>query len=488
MDIRVRFAPSPTGWLHVGGARTALYNFLFARRNKGSFILRIEDTDRSRSTEEAIQKIIEDLSWLGLEWDEGPEKGGPFGPYRQTERNSIYHEHLGRLLKSGNAYPCFCMPEEIERQREEALKKKISFRYNRRCRDLNSEERKKMMKINPTPAIRFKTPLLGGDIIFKDKVKGEVRFELSHLDDFVIARADGTPTYNFAVVVDDGTMKITHVIRGDDHLSNTPKQILIYKALGFEIPEFAHLSMILGPDKKRLSKRHGATAIFEFRRLGYIPEAMLNYLALLGWSFDDKTTIFSKDELIEKFSLERVSSNPAVFDPEKLNWLNGYWIRQLSDEELSRRLLPFIKERYGDVSLDKQDFIKLVKLTKERMKHLNEFVDWCYFYFVSKEEFTIDKKELDKLATSDRVELTKILEKVKKALIEVDPWEKTEIEMKLRDVVEKTGLKAKKVFQPVRLAVTGRLVSPPLFESLEILKKKETLTRIEKALAMIKGN
>lgn len=487
MVVRVRFAPSPTGWLHIGGARTALYNFLFARKNKGKFILRIEDTDRSRSTEEAIEKIIEDLGWLGLEWDEGPEKGGPFGPYRQTERDSIYREHLDRLLESGNAYPCFCLPEEIERQREEALKRKASFRYNRRCRNLSSEEQQKMMKMNPTPAIRYKTPLSGG-IVVEDKVKGEISFDLSQLDDFVIARADGTPTYNFAVVVDDSTMKISHVIRGDDHLSNTPKQILIYETLGFEIPEFAHLSMILGSDKKRLSKRHGATAVFEFRRLGYIPEAMLNYLTLLGWSFDDKTTIFSKDELIEKFSLERVSSNPAVFDPEKLNWLNGYWIRQLTDEELAKRLLPFVKERYGAVRVVKEDFMKLVRLTKERMKHLCEFIDWCYFYFVTEEEFTIDEKDLSKLIANDREEIIKILEYVREALKEVDFWGKTEIETKFRELVEKTGLKAKKVFQPVRLAVTGRLVSLPLFESLEILKKDEALTRIEKALAMLRKN
>lgn len=485
MTVRVRFAPSPTGWLHVGGARTALYNFLFARKHNGQFILRIEDTDRSRSTEEAIKKIIEDLKWLGLEWDEGPERGGPFGPYRQTERAQIYDKFLKKLLDSGNAYFCFCTPEELERQREDALKKKISFRYNRRCRDLSFEEQERMRKLNPTPAVRFKTPL-SGEIVVKDRVRGEVRFDLSQLDDFIIARADGTPTYNFAVVVDDYTMKISHVIRGDDHLSNTPKQILIYKALGSEVPEFAHLSMILGPDKKRLSKRHGATAIFEFRRLGYLPEAMINYLALLGWSFDDKTTIFSLEDLIEKFSLERVSSNPAVFDPEKLSWLNGYWIRQLKDEELARRLLPFVNERYGEIDARDDKYLKLIKLTKERIQHLNEFIDWCYFYFVPEKEFTVKEDDLEKLMKNNGVQFIKILTSAKETLEKVEIWEKGEIEEKLRAMVEKFGLKAKQVFQPIRLAATGRLVSPPLFESLEILGKEKTLKRIEELIVRLK--
>lgn len=294
--VRVRFAPSPTGDLHLGGARTALYNFLFAQKNKGKFILRIEDTDRTRSTEEAIESIEEDLRWLGLFWDEGPDVGGDYGPYRQTERKEIYQRFVERLLQEGKAYYCFCTPEELQREREEAKRKGISFRYSRRCRNLSLSQIEEERRRNPHPAVRFATPL-GGATIVKDIIRGSIRFEHSEMDDFIILRSDGTPTYNLAATIDDALMKITHVIRGDDHLSNTPKQILIYRSLGFDIPQFAHLPMILGPDKKPLSKRHGDTAIWQYRKKGYLPQALVNYLALLGWSYDDKTTLFTMDEL-----------------------------------------------------------------------------------------------------------------------------------------------------------------------------------------------
>jgi glutamyl-tRNA synthetase len=477
VEIRTRFAPSPTGWLHIGGARTALYNYLFAKKSGGRFILRIEDTDKSRSTDEAIEAIVSDLKWLGIIWDEGPEVGGNFGPYRQTEREDIYREEVEKLVKSGHAYYCFCLPEELEAMRKEAAEKKESFRYPRRCRDLSEKEIEEKRRINPNPAIRFKTPLQG-KIVVNDLIRGTVEFDLSQLDDFIIARSDGTPTYNFAVVVDDARMKITHVIRGDDHLSNTPKQILIYRALGYDVPEFAHLSLILGPDRKPLSKRHGATAVFEFRNQGYLPEAVVNYLALLGWSYDDKTTFFTPEELPEKFDLGRVSSNPAVFDFQKLEWLNGVWIRYLSVEELAKRLLPFVEKEYGRIELD-ENFLELVKITQERMRTLKDFVSWTYFYFVNDDQFRIDENDFEKVFEKNAKAPTFVKLAFKK-LDEISFWTRDEIEKALRAVVSETGEKPKNVFQPIRLAVTGRLVSPPLFESIEVLGRERTLKRLER--------
>lgn len=485
MTVRVRFAPSPTGWLHVGGARTALYNFLFARQKKGQFILRIEDTDRSRSTDEAIQAIISDMKWLGLYWDEGPDVGGDHGPYRQTEREHLYREHIDRLIETGSAYYCFCLPEELEQMREEARRRGESFRYPRRCRYLTPEQQEEMRQKNPNPAVRFKTPE-EGELIVNDLIRGEVRFDLSQLDDFIIARSDGTATYNLAVVVDDALMGITHVIRGDDHLSNTPKQMLIYQALGYKLPEFAHLSMILGPDKKPLSKRHGATAVFEFRNKGYLPEALVNYLALLGWSYDDKTTFFSLDELIEKFSLERVSANPAVFDMDKLEWLNGVWIRYLPIEELANRLLPLVRQaygEYGEVVVDRK-FLYLVEITRERLKFLNEFVDWTYFYFIPEEHFEFKPEDAERVF-KNREESETALKKAREKLSQLKNWEVLEIERALRSIPEETGMKVRKAFQPIRLAVTGRLVSPPLFESIWVIGREKALARIERALARL---
>lgn len=477
MTVRVRFAPSPTGWLHVGGARTALYNYLFAKKNGGQFVLRIEDTDRSRSTEEAIQAIISDLKWLGLEWDEGPEIGGPFGPYRQTERQSFYEQAVQKLLDSGHAYYCFCKPEELEKMREEAFRNKKSFRYPRICRNIGYEEALRRIESGEKAAVRFKTPT-EGILKINDIVRGEVVFDLSQLDDFVIARSDGTPTYNLAVVVDDALMKITHVIRGDDHLSNTPKQILIYRALGYPVPEFAHLSMILGPDKKPLSKRHGSTAIFEFKNRGYLSEALVNYLALLGWSYDDKTTFFTPLELVEKFDLSRVSSNPAVFDYQKLEWLNGVWIRELDGKELLNRLKPFIREAYGPFDESDENLIKLIEITRERIKTLKDFVDWTYFYFVKDEKFEVDASDKEKVLHDEKG--AEILRMALRSLKGLEVWEKSAIESALRNLVIETGEKPKRVFQAVRVAVTGRLVSPPLFESIEILGRERTLKRLEK--------
>jgi glutamyl-tRNA synthetase len=481
--VRVRFAPSPTGDLHLGGARTALYNFLFAQKNKGKFILRIEDTDRTRSTEEAIESIEEDLRWLGLFWDEGPDVGGDYGPYRQTERKEIYQRFVERLLQEGKAYYCFCTPEELQREREEAKRKGISFRYSRRCRNLSLSQIEEERRRNPHPAVRFATPL-GGATIVKDIIRGSIRFEHSEMDDFIILRSDGTPTYNLAATIDDALMKITHVIRGDDHLSNTPKQILIYRSLGFDIPQFAHLPMILGPDKKPLSKRHGDTAIWQYRKKGYLPQALVNYLALLGWSYDDKTTLFTMDELKEKFSLEKVSKNAAVFDIPKLNWMNGYYIRQLADDELASLLLPYIQNRFPGKKVNIELVRKIVPMVRERINLLNEVVEWVDFIFM--EEVDFDSESWEKIMKKDGV--PEILAKAYKTLEGISRFEASRIEEELKDLAEKLRVKKKQLFQPIRVAVTGRRVSPPLYESLEILGRERTLQRIEKALSLLKKN
>lgn len=473
MSVRVRFAPSPTGHLHLGGARTALYNFLFARQNGGKFILRIEDTDSSRSTEMAISSIIEDLYWLGMNWDEGPDIGGPFGPYRQTQRFDIYRKYLNILLEKGLAYYCFCSSEELQAQREEAKKKKTSFRYNRRCRNLSPEEREEKLKENPRPSVRFASPLQGKTVV-NDLIRGEIVVDHSELDDFIIFRSDGTPTYNFAATIDDATMEITHVIRGDDHLPNTPKQINIYQALNFKIPQFAHLSMILGPDKKPLSKRHGDTAISEYRRKGFLPAAMVNYLSLLGWSYDDKTTFFTLEELIKYFSLSRVSKNPAVFDLQKLKWLNGHYLRQLDNNALFSLLEPYFKKEFSSFEADKLK--KAIPLIKDRITVLSESLDWLDWLFNS--EISLDQEAKEKIAKEADCNL--VLSAAYQSLNQLEEFKAETIQQTLREKVAELQIKPKIFFQTLRLAITGKLVSPPLFESMELLGKEQTLKRIQK--------
>lgn len=473
--IRTRFAPSPTGYLHIGGVRTALYNYLFAKQNNGKFILRIEDTDKSRSTEEALTNILESMKWLGLNWDEGPEVGGDYGPYRQTERLSIYREACETLLLEDNAYLCFCQPEELKARREEAQKQGLPPGYKRRCRDLNKDEIQKCKEKGLRPVYRFKAPLFGQTIV-EDLIRGKIVFENENLEDFVILKSDGIPTYNMAVVVDDSTMNISHIIRGDDHLSNTPKQIALYNALGYSVPKFAHLPMIIGPDKKRLSKRHGATSVDEFKEKGYLPEAILNYLALLGWGFDEKTTFFTMDELIDKFSLEKVSKNPSAWDVNKLDWMNGNYLRKLSNEELADKFIPLLIEAdlVSEITPEiKEMLISIADITKERINLLSEIVALASFFFKKPE--TSEKAQ--KLLSSDdsKTALNSALTKLKT----LSEWNKFAIESELRLVIEETGIKTKFVFQPIRAAISGSLVSPPLFESLEILGKEESIIRLE---------
>ena len=482
-DVRVRFAPSPTGHLHIGGARTAIYNWAFARNTGGVFVLRIDDTDLERSTEENTQAILRALRWLGLDWDEGPEAGGTHGPYFQTERSGHYAAALEQLKASGNAYPCFCTAEDLEGRREAARAKGGYAGYDRRCRALPAADRAARLAAGDPHVWRLAVPEHRDDVTFTDTVRGDMTFPLSALDDFVLVRSDGTPTYNYASVVDDADMEITHVIRGDDHLSNTPKQILLFEALGHEVPRFAHLSMILGADGKRLSKRHGAASVEAFRDEGYLPEALLNYLTLLGFSLDGETTVFTADDLTHGFALERVSKNQAIFDPEKLDWLNGVYIRALSPADLVERMLPWLESAGLITTAEAAEpsrrswLLHLPPLVSERVKRLDEIVPAVRFLFEN--EIELDPAAVAKALSSDdaRAGLAAAVE----ALEAVESFEHEAIEAVLRAVPESLGVKPKVMFQAIRVAVTGSTISLPLFESLALLGRERALARLDAA-------
>jgi glutamyl-tRNA synthetase len=481
---RVRFAPSPTGLLHIGGARTALYNWAFARHHGGTFVLRIEDTDPTRSTQENTDAILRSLRWLGLEWDEGPEVGGDFGPYFQTLRMDTYHAAFEKMRERGAVYPCFCPPELIAEKRAKAEKEQGGYAgYDRTCRDIPADEAAARIAAGEPHCWRLKVPLDHEDIVVEDAVRGECRFPIDAMDDMIVVRTDGTPTYNFAVVCDDANMKITHVIRGDDHLSNTPRQVLIYEALGLPVPQFAHLSMIWGPDGKKLSKRHGATGVEEYREQGYLPDAIVNYLALLGWSLDGQTTKFDRKTLCENFSLEHVSKNPAIFDFEKLDWLNGEYLRAFTPDEFLEHMAPELvsaglcTER--DVQEHRDWFLKIRPLVFERVKKFNE-IPAMVAYLFSGSEVPLDERSVSKVLKKEGAR--EALEAAHEALSDPElAWNTEAIEATLREIPEKLDTKARKVFQPIRVAVCGNMVSPPLFESLELLDRADVLARIEKA-------
>ncbi len=459
--IRVRFAPSPTGHLHVGGARTALYNFLLARQQKGTFILRIEDTDLERSTPESIQAILDGMSWLGLTWDEGP--------FYQTKRFDLYKQHADLLLKEKKAYRCFCTPELLDQKRKLAQAEKRKPMYDRTCLALSDEEVKNKMSQGEKFCLRFKSPN-DGETIIHDVVKGDVTVSNKELDDLIIARTDGSPTYNFTVVVDDVTMNVTHVIRGDDHLNNTPRQIQLYEAFGYPTPIFAHVPMILGADKQRLSKRHGATSVMAYRDMGYLPQALLNYLARLGWSYKDQE-IFSMEELIEKFSLESVSGSAGVFNNEKLLWLNGVYIRETKPEVLMDLVLPFL-EKKGITNPDKNILLEGIKISQEKVKLMTELADMVDFFFI---DVAPDSKLIDKFFNQ---EAKPVLQKVEKTLSSLAIWDHDSLSQAFNGLVAETGLGLGKLAQPVRVAVTGRTVSAGVFEIIRILGKEKTLSRI----------
>jgi len=481
-EIRVRFAPSPTGYLHVGGARTALFNWLFAKNKCGKFILRIEDTDRMRSTIEANKAIIEGLEWLGLEWDEGPNVGGEFGPYYQTERLKIYREAAEKLIAEGKAYYCFCTAEELEEMRKLAAEIKEAPKYDGRCRKLPEAEIEELKAKRKDHVIRFKLPA-AGETVVSDLIRGEVRFENDLLDDFVIIKSDGFPTYNFAAVVDDNLMKITHVIRGDDHLSNTPRQILLYEAFGFPIPKFAHLPMILGPDKARLSKRHGAVSVVAYSEMGYLPEAMVNYLARLGWSHGDQE-VFTREELIEKFSLDKVGKTSAVFDIEKLNWLNGQYIRKALPERILDLAMPYLEKTYDSLPAMAKNkngldyLLKVIKCLQDRLIIIPDIVHLSQYFFV--EEIEYEKKAAEKYFADPKV--PSILTKLKERLQKIEPFIKENIEKVFKGLAEEEKLKLGAIIHPTRVALTGRAESPGMYEVIEILGKDRVIKRLDKAI------
>ncbi|MFQ5827553.1 MAG: glutamate--tRNA ligase [Candidatus Methylomirabilia bacterium] len=465
--VRVRFAPSPTGHLHVGGARTALFNWLFARRHKGTFILRIEDTDRSRSTEEFIASILDALRWLGLDWDEGPPTPG----YRQTERMEIYRAHAERLLAEGKAYRCECAPDELEAERRATQARGATFRYSGRCRDRG-------VSASVPHALRLRIPLAGQTVV-QDLIHGEVSFDHAQLDDWILVRTDGTPTYNFCVVVDDVTMKITHVIRGNDHLSNTPKQILCYQALGYPSPAFGHIPMILGPDRSRLSKRHGATSVLAFREAGILPEAMVNYLARLGWSHGDQE-IFSQDELIEHFDLAHVGAAGAVFDRAKLEWLSNHWMKQAVAERLAEELVPFLERAGVPVPEDRRWLTRVAASLRERASTYVDMVDHGRFYFAEPEGY--DPRAVGKFFTPEVLPRLRVLVK---RLEGQERFEPEVLETLYRGLAGELELKLVDLAQPTRLALTGKTVSPPIFQVMALLGKDRTLARLRVAQAAI---
>ena len=474
--VRVRFAPSPTGYPHVGNIRTALFNWLFARHYGGSFIVRIEDTDVTRKVKGAIEAILDGLRWLGLDWDEEP--------YFQSQRLEIYHEAAERLISQGDAYYCYCSPQRLEEMRAEQVRRKQPPGYDRHCRNLSPEERAQKEAEGITPVVRFKTPL-EGQTGFNDLIWGEVVFENNTIDDFVLLKSDGYPTYHLANVVDDHLMEISHVLRAEEWLSSTPRHLLLYDSLGFEPPQFAHLPMILGSDRSKLSKRHGAVSITEYREQGYLPETMVNFLALLGWSLDDKTELMSCDELVQNFSLERVSRTAAIFNGDKLNWMNGVYIRSLSLEDFTQRALPFLDKGLPPQvkrPLSIEHIGQIMSLIQERAKTLAEVADLAQFFFV--EELDYDASLLIG-KNMNQESATKALEVGQQKLKQLEEFDAEALETVLRPLAAELGLKTGQLFGTLRVAVTGRPAAPPLFQTMAVLGKERCLRRIKAALAKL---
>ena len=495
--VRVRFAPSPTGEPHVGNIRTALFNWLFARHSGGSFVVRIEDTDQERKVEGALESILASLRWLGLDWDEGPEgeygnSYGDFGPYFQSERLSLYHEAVERLLASGDAYQCFCSPERLDAMRKEQQRNQQPPGYDRHClTELTEEERARRAAIEPH-VVRFRIPTEGGTITVNDFIRGEVAYDPTVLDDFVILKSDKFPTYHLANVVDDHFMEISHVMRAEEWLPSTPRHVLLYAALGWEPPVFAHLPMILGPDRAKLSKRHGATSTLAYRQDGYLPEALTNFMALLGWSLDDHTEVFSRDDLVEHFDLDRVGKAGAIFNADKLTWMNGLYIRQLPAGELAERILPFLERSEAEGGLpdsvsrplDAGYVATLTPLIQERLKRLDEAPELLSFFF---EGLSVPEagQLIPKGVSAEQVSAA--LAAVAERLGGIGAWEENELEETLRPMAEELGLKTGQLFGAIRAAVTGRTVSPPLFATMTALGRERCMAALTKAVDTLRG-
>ncbi|MFA5367187.1 MAG: glutamate--tRNA ligase [Dehalococcoidia bacterium] len=497
-NVRVRYAPSPTGFPHIGNIRTALFNWLYARHCGGKFIVRIEDTDQTRKVEGALEAILDSLRWLGLDWDEGPEVGGGYGPYVQSERVELYRKYAQQLLDNGSAYKCYCTSERLELMRKEMAERKESVRsYDRHCRDLSDKERADLEAKGASSVIRLKVPV-DGQTMFHDLIRGDITFENSELDDLVLLKSDGYPTYHLANIVDDRFMKITHVMRADEWLSSTPRHVILYKAFGWEPPLYAHLPMILGPDKSKLSKRHGATALTEYRDRGYLPEAMLNFLAMLGWALDDKTEIFSRDELIKNFTIERISKTAAVFSQDKLIWMNGVYIRELSDADFAERALPFLdRDLPASVTrpLSKDYLMRIAPLIRERVKVFGGtpavggtaaeegIAEQAGFFFVDELEY--DTKMLIVKGIDKQKALSGLI--VAKEKLSGCEFEHDALESTLRSLAGELDIKTGMLFGAIRIAVTGRTAAPPLFQTMTVLGCDRCLKRIDAAVARLKN-
>jgi glutamyl-tRNA synthetase len=479
MPVRVRFAPSPTGYLHVGGARTALFNWLHARQTGGTFILRIEDTDADRSSWEMVQGILDGLRWLGLDWDEGPEIGGPHEPYFQSQRLERYRALARELLDAGRAYRCFCSPEEIARRREAAETAGAGWKYDRLCAALPAADVQARVDAGAPHALRFLVP--GGTTGFDDTVHGRIEFANAGIEDFVVLRSDGYPTYHLSVVADDVDMQVSQVVRGDDHISNTPKHVLLFEALGRPVPGFAHVPLILGTDRKRLSKRHGATSVMEYARQGILPEALFNFLALLGWSPGNDREIFDKGDLIEAFSLGGISGGNAVFNPEKLEWFNQQHMQRLTAEDLARRTEPLLRERGlwrdGFDGDERSWLLSLIELQKPRVRRLHDFADETPYLFG-------DAVAFDEAAVAKHLagaEARALLADLAERLSSTQPFDRHTLDTAMRAFAAERGLKVGAVIHPARVALTGRSVSPGLFEIMELLGRERTLKRLRSA-------
>jgi glutamyl-tRNA synthetase len=483
---RTRFAPSPTGYLHIGGLRTALFSYLFARHNNGEFILRIEDTDRTRYVEGALEDIIDSLKWIGIEWDEGPDVGGPYGPYLQSERKNLYESFAQTLVAKDKAYKCFCTMERLQKLREEQKRKGAAQGYDRHCRSLSDREFVDHEKNEDPFVVRLKVPLQG-HTVFEDKIRGNITTNNDTLDDLVLLKSDGYPTYHLANVIDDHLMEITHVIRGDEWISSTPRHVLLYEAFEWLPPFFAHVPVILAKTGGKLSKRHGATMVREFRQNGYVSEALLNFIALLGWSLDDKTEYFTMEELIHNFDLERVNKASAVFSYEKLDWFNGVYIRKMDSHKLYDLLLPHLilsgLITAEEAKHSKEYILNIIPLIMERLKYLSDVVDLTWFFFddhfeIKEKEYLISKK----LSKEDAL---RILKTATSILEPLSCFDQTSIEENLRNLVEELGLKAGQVFMTLRVAITGTRVSPGLFETMEVLGRERVLQRLKSAFTVL---
>jgi glutamyl-tRNA synthetase len=461
-DVRLRFAPSPTGYLHIGGARTALFNWLLARKLGGTFILRIEDTDVARSTQESVDAILQGMEWLGLDWDEGP--------FYQSDNFPLYKEYVEKLLAAGKAYKCYCTTEELEAKREKAMAEGRKPKYDGTCRGLTADCPDKPY------VVRFKAPQ-EGVTAFHDLIKGPISFNNEELDDLIIQRTDGTPTYNFVVVVDDASMGITTVIRGDDHVNNTPRQILLYEALGRPVPRFAHVPMILGADKTRLSKRHGATSVMAYRDMGFLPEAMINYLVRLGWSHGDEE-IFSKEDLIEKFSIEAVGKSAGVFNPDKLLWLNAHYIKTGDTERLAGLLLPFLAERGVTPAPGGPALPAVIKTLQERARTMLELADGAVFFYTPEPAF-----DEEAVAKHIKPETSGYLQRLAAALSGLADFNHDAIEAVFKEVCTELGVKMGQIGPGVRIALCGGTVSPSIYEVMEVLGREDTCRRLERAIA-----